>query len=80
MIDEKAPTHIAFARQRVDKRHGQWLEIGCARLESDGAINLVLNRTPFGGFNGHIYLSPVGTEPPGPEPRRPPYGRDEENT
>jgi hypothetical protein len=68
MADSKAPTHTAFALQRLGKRHGEWLEIGRARLDSSGVIHLFLNRTPIGGFNGYAYLAPNGAQPPSPEP------------
>lgn len=83
MADDKAPTHTAYALQRLGKRYGEWLEIGRARLESSGVIHLFLNRTPIGGFNGYAYLAPLGAEPPDPEPapQRPggPEGGDEED-
>ena len=34
---------------------------------------VLLDRTPLGGFNGRVILSPLGTQPPqpDPEPQRP---------
>ncbi len=73
MVEDKAPTHTAYALQRLGRRHGEWLEIGRARREASGVIHLFLNRTPIGGFNGYAYLAPIGTQPPepAPEPQRP---------
>jgi hypothetical protein len=40
-----------------------------ARLGPDsGIIHVLLDRTPIGGFNGYVYLLPIGIEPPLPEP------------
>jgi len=75
MSDSRAPTHTAFALKREGRRFGRWLEIGHARLESDGVIHVFLDRTPIGGFNGYAYLAPAGRQPPPPEPSRP-AGRD----
>ena len=71
MADSKAPTHTAFALKREGKKHGRWLETGTARQEETGVIHLFLDRTPIGGFNGYVYLAPIGTQPPQPEPERP---------
>ena len=71
---ETNPTHIAYALRREGKRTSRWLEIGKARLEREnGAIQVSLDRTPIGGFNGYVYLSPTGVKPPEPEtePERP---------
>ena len=71
MTDKNAPTHTAFAMKRESRRPSRWLEIGTARLESDGVIHLQLDRTPIGGFNGYAYLALVGSQPPVIEPERP---------
>lgn len=71
MTDNRAPTHTAFALKREGKKYGRWLEIGAARQEDTGVIHLFLDRTPIGGFNGYVYLAPIGTQPPQPEPQRP---------
>jgi hypothetical protein len=71
---EHKPTHIAYALRREGKRTSRWLEIGKAKLESDtNVIHVSLDRTPVGGFNGYVYLAPVGTKPqePDPQPDRP---------
>jgi hypothetical protein len=78
MSDSKASTHTAFALKREGKRHGRWLEIGNARMDSAGVMHLFLDRTPIGGFTGYAYLAPVGTQPPQPEPQRPAPPGDEE--
>jgi|HubBroStandDraft_6_1064221.scaffolds.fasta_scaffold411706_2 hypothetical protein len=69
MTDTKAPTHTAFALKREGKRHSRWLEIGKGRLDRDNVIHVFLDRTPIGGFNGYVYLSPNGLKPPDPEPQ-----------
>jgi hypothetical protein len=74
MVDDKDPTHTAYALKRDGKRPNRWLEIGKARLEGDArVIHVSLDRTPVGGFNGYVYLSPVGVKPPDLEsqPHRP---------
>lgn len=71
MTDSKSPTHTAFALKREGKKYGRWLEIGTARQESTGVIHLFLDRTPIGGFNGYVYLAPIGAQPPQSEPERP---------
>ena len=49
----------------------RWLEIGTARYdEHSGVAHVFLDRLPVGGFNGYLYLSPQGVEPPPPEPDR----------
>jgi len=77
-MTEQNPTYIAYALKREDKRTSRWLEIGKARLERDtGAIHVALDRTPIGGFNGYVYLSPTGVKPPEPEPEPDrPFGAD----
>lgn len=71
MPDSKAPTHIAYARQRVSKTRSIWLEIGRGRADENGVFHGLLNRMPIGGFSGYIYFSRTGVEPPEAEPQRP---------
>jgi hypothetical protein len=74
MVENKAPTHIAYALKRDGKRMSRWLEIGTARIDGPNKpAHITLDRTPIGGFNGYVYLSPVGVKPPLPEsePERP---------
>lgn len=71
MTGNREPTHTAFALKREGKRYGRWLEIGAARQEDTGVIHLFLDRTPIGGFNGYVYLAPIGAQPPQSEPQRP---------
>ncbi len=78
MADSKEPTHTAFALKREGKRHGRWLEVGKARQDNAGVIHLFLDRTPIGGFNGYVYVAPIGSQPPDPEPARPAQSSDEE--
>ena len=68
MTDTKSHTHIAYALKREGKRHSRWLEIGRARDEGKGSIHVFLDRTPIGGFNGYVYLSPKDVKPSDPEP------------
>ncbi len=69
MTDSKAPTHSAFTRKRLGKRHFTWLEIGNGRLDTDGTFHGFLDRTPIGGFDGYVYFAPIGTTPPDVEPQ-----------
>lgn len=64
----------------LPKNYGRWLEIGKARLDSDGTIHVFLDRTLIGGFNGYAYLAPIGVQPPPsePEPKRPNEPSDDE--
>ena len=78
MTDSKEPTHTAYARQRMGRTFGQWLEIGTGRLDSTGVFHGILNRTPIGGLNGYVYFAPIGTQPPAPEPERPASPSDDE--
>jgi hypothetical protein len=80
MADPKAPTHSAFTRKRLGKRHFTWLEIGKGRLDSDGIFHGILDRTPIGGFDGYVYFAPIGQEPPDPEPERPSTVSTDENS
>ena len=80
--NSKPHTHTAFILKREGKRQkfGRWLECGVGRLDKDGTISVFLDRTPVGGFSGHIVLPPVGKKPPPPkpEPHRP--GADDDDT
>ncbi len=73
MSDKKPLTHSAFAKKREGRTAFRWIEIGAARIESDaaGGHNVYVDRLPIGGFSGHIYLSPIGTNPLALEPERP---------
>jgi hypothetical protein len=80
---EKPATHTAYAVRRESpaeplrrerRAKGYLIEIGNAHIDSAGDEHHVfLDRLPIGGFNGHIYLWPIGVEPPNPEhqPERP---------
>jgi len=58
-----------WALRREGKKFLRWLEIGTARYdEHSGVAHVFLDRLPVGGFNGYLYLSPQGVEPPPPEP------------
>ena len=79
----KAPTHTAFAKKREGGRLKLWrmIEVGAARLESDTRVcHVFLDRLPVGGFDGYLYLAPIGSPPPAPnpQPQRPGEGEDEE--
>jgi hypothetical protein len=71
MTGSKKPTHNAYARQRMGRSFGPWLEIGEGRIDSTGAFHGILNRTPIGGLNGYVYFAPIGEGPPPHEPERP---------
>jgi hypothetical protein len=74
-MTEKAPTHNAYALKRDSRIRGRMIEIGHARIESDGTAvhRVVLDRLPTGGFTGDVFLYPVGIKPtdPDPQPERP---------
>ena len=63
-------THIAYAKKLEGRTTFRWIEIGTARIESDGSgqHNILIDRLPVGGFSGHVHLSPVGIEPGEREP------------
>jgi hypothetical protein len=73
----KTPTHVAWAFRRQGKKpyQGRWLEVGTGRLDKDGKFHTFMDRTPIGGFNGYVLLTPVDSGPPTAEPQRP--GDDE---
>jgi hypothetical protein len=81
MVDANAPTHThdAFSLKKENKKYGRWLEIGKARVEGkDKPAHIFLDRVPVGGWNGYVYLSPIGVKPPEPEPQRPSEPSEEE--
>jgi len=83
MTEKKPYTHTAYAKRREGKTAFRWIEIGMARIETDGTTShhIYLDRLPLGGFSGHVYLSPVGVKPEVPEgqPERPgQFSEDEE--
>ena len=78
MTDSKEPTHNAYARQRIGRTFGPWLEIGTGRLDSNGVFHGILNRTPIGGLNGYVYFAPIGEGPPLHEPERPATSSEDE--
>lgn len=54
-----------------EEKFFRWVEIGTARYDEHSCVaHVFLDRLPVGGFNGHLYLSPQGVEPPPPEPDR----------
>jgi hypothetical protein len=71
MDENKARTHIAYAMKRLSKTRFIWLEIGKGQLDGNGVFHGYLDRLPVGGFTGAVYFSPIGTQPPLPEPERP---------
>jgi hypothetical protein len=72
----KPATHDAWAWRRLGRKpqHGYWLEIGLGRENGDGSFESFLDRTPIGGFDGHVVFRPRGSgQPPPPDlkPQRP---------
>jgi hypothetical protein len=72
----KPPTHTAYAFRRMGKKphQGRWLEVGTGRQNDDGTFDTFMDRTPLGGFNGHVSLRPIGSAPPSlpqAKPQRP---------
>src|SRR5207249_2996471 len=65
--------HTAYAFKREGRRTGRWLECGSARIEIGGADghHIYLDRTPIGGFTGHIWLLPIGVKPDDPSLQQP---------
>jgi hypothetical protein len=67
-------SHRAYTLKRAGKaERNRWLEIGTGRIDDNGAVHVMLDVLPIGGFNGYVYLSPEGHPPPTVEPilRRP---------
>lgn len=69
----KPPARTAYVFKQEGKRprQGRWLECGIGRLETDGSINIYLDRVPVRGFSGIVHCPPVDGEPPETEPQRP---------
>jgi hypothetical protein len=72
----KPPTHTAWAFRRLGKKPhmGYWLEVGTGRRNEDGTFDSFMDRTPIGGFNGHVSHRPIGSPPPSvpqAKPQRP---------
>lgn len=78
------PTHTAYAVKREGRRlkFMRWLEVGVARHDQDtGVVQVFVDRLPVGGWNGFVYLAPIGKPPPSsdPQPQRPgEHDEDEE--
>jgi hypothetical protein len=65
------PTHNAYTTKRAGKKVFRWIQIGTARYdEHSGVFHAFLDVLPIGGFNGYVYFSPRGVEPPLPEPEQ----------
>src|ERR1700733_5311959 len=65
MADKNPPTYTAYATKREGQR-ALWLEIGVASAHSDGkGFDVLLDRLPVGGFNGHVLVRANGTKPEG---------------
>jgi hypothetical protein len=80
MTENKPLTHTAWAMKREGRTASRPLEIGCARIEDDGKGHhrVYLDRLPIGGFDGRVFLAPIGASPPEskPEPQRPVQSSD----
>jgi hypothetical protein len=73
-------THTAYVLRRETSTSGRWLEIGVAKVESDGengSHHIHIDRLPIGGFGGHILIHPIGSRPPDPQPVPARPGEDE---
>jgi len=56
--------YIAYALKR-DGRVSHWVEIGVASEHADGkGFDVMLDRLPIGGFNGHVSVRTADTKPP----------------
>ena len=79
-MDDKAPTHIAYALRRESRVRSRAIEIGNALIEGDpkAVHHVFIDRLPVGGFSGKVTLVPIGTRPPELElelePERPSKG------
>ena len=61
---------------------GYWLEVGTGRKNDDGTFDTFMDRTPIGGFNGHVAHRPIGSPPPSlPQATKPerPGERDDDD-
>ena len=71
-------THIAHAYRREGKKRVRGLEVGTGWIDHERDIaHVIMDRTPLGSFTGYVTLTPIGTEPPMPEPQRPGEGDEE---
>ena len=43
---------------------GRWLECGGFRVETDGSVQIYLDRIPVGGWSGHVLLPNETGKPP----------------
>jgi len=75
MIETEGSKYIAYALKR-DGRVSRWVEIGVGNPHADGqGFDVVLDRLPVGGFNGHISVRDAHAKqlpPESPSPTRPP--------
>jgi len=64
------PTYIAYALKR-DGRVSRWVEIGIAAFHPDGdGFDVMLDRLPVGGFNGHVSVRAAHAKLVDPPPAR----------
>jgi len=71
MSSPDAPTHIAYALKR-DGRVSRWVEIGVGSVHEDGnGFDVMLDRLPVSGFNGHVAVRSRDAGPMPPEEPRP---------
>jgi hypothetical protein len=72
--EEKPFTHNAFVFRtegmRRGRRVGRWINEGVARSGPDGTMQVYLHSLPVGGFDGRLFLAPIGVEPPQKQPQR----------
>ena len=78
----KPATHEAWAFRRLGRKphQGYWVEIGSFRKNDDGTYDAFLDRTPIGGFGGHVAFRLIGSGPPSQpkaSPHRPGQNNDE---
>jgi hypothetical protein len=72
MTEKHPATHRAYCAKR-DGTMIRWLDVGVATPHRDGlGFDVVLDRLPVGGFNGHVLLRDNSVQPPEPEPPAPP--------
>jgi len=67
MTTINSPPYLAYALKR-DGRVGRWVEVGIATVHKDGkGFDVMLDRLPVAGFNGHIVVRARDADPISPE-------------
>jgi len=60
----KPHTHTAYLAKRTGKRSVALLECGSGRIDPESnRVELVIDRTPLGGWTGYVQLAPRNAAP-----------------